>query len=395
MAKKKVLIITTRFPYPLDKGDKLRIYHQISLLSKNYEIGLVTFSNEKVSAESRQEVDKYVTEMMILDESIYDRGFRVARRLGSRLPAQVRYFYNSRWKKKVDSFIKNFSPDLVYCHLARSYPYVEDANAPIVVDLMDCFSAIATRRANLYKGPERWFWLAEAKKMRRLESTIIRDTEIQTLISNQEIERLPPPHTSSLRVIKNGIDSEVFRFRPVPKLYDLLFVGNLSYYPNKLAVEYLCEKILPEISIARPSITVGIFGADPDPATERFNALSGVTVGGWTDDIVRIYNEGKILVAPLFTGGGMQNKILEALSCGLPVVTTEQVENAFEDLDDIIFTAKNPKQFTSQILRLLDNPTMYKEIRNKGIDRIKQNYTWEAENEKLKDIFEVIIENHD
>lgn len=395
MTKEKILIVTTRFPFPLDKGDKLRIYHQIKYLSDYFDIGLITFSNEQLDSERLSEVEKYVDKIVVLEESIYDRGFRVVRRLGNRLPAQVKYFYNAKWQKRVDAFIHEFSPTLVYGHLARSYPYIEAVNAPIVVDLMDCFSSIAARRSNLYKGPERWFWQTEAKKMRHLESRIIRDTDIQTLISSQEIELLPPPHASSLRVIKNGIDSQHFTYRAIPKEYDLLFVGNLSYYPNKLAVEYLCEQILPVISEEKPNLTVGIFGADLDASTERFNALPGVTVRGWTEDIVEVYNQGRILVAPLFTGGGMQNKILESLSCGLPVVTTDQVARAFEDLDDVLFTAKNPKQFCSQILRLLDNPQMYEEIRDRGIQRIQENYTWEAENEKLKDIFELIIDSHD
>ncbi len=392
MDRPKILIITSRFPWPLDKGDKLRIYHQLKYLSDYYEIGLITFSTREISEGDMAEIRRYTSSLVIIQDSEVSRYARVLFGFTNSRPSQVNYFYKASIQEDINRFVRDFKPDIVYSHLARTYPYVESISKPIVVDLMDCFSAIAQKRAENENMWMRWFWNREEESMKKLEQEIVRTTTCQTLISIQEIEKLEIESTTTVKVVSNGIDTNYFRPLQSAKKWDILFVGNLSYYPNVEAVKYLYHKVLPEIRKRKPDIRFKIAGADPDSSVIALNNDYSFSVSGWTEDIVALYNESRIMMAPLFQGGGMQNKVLESLSCGIPVATSSDVKSAFSpDLDEVIIDAHSPQEFADRGLDLIENSKKYEQLSLESRRKITENYTWVEKNEKLKDIFAGIL----
>ena len=148
MKQKKILIITSRFPFPLDKGDKLRIYHQIKYLSQHHDIFLVSLNAEKkISTNNLNELKKYCKEVYIIRLSLFTRFINTLKSFVRREPLQVGYFYSHYANKKINSIIKNLQPDWCYSQLIRTAKYSYNKNNNII-DYMDALSKGIERRIN-------------------------------------------------------------------------------------------------------------------------------------------------------------------------------------------------------------------------------------------------------
>jgi len=136
-------------PYPLDKGDKLRLYHQLRYLSKTFEIMLVSLDEDHQSSEVSKKLEKYVDRLHILPLSKFKIYTSVLLGFLCRKPFQVYYFYQKSAHKKVKELIQDFNPDYIYCQLLRSAEYVKDFHhIPKTIDYQDSFSKGIERRIN-------------------------------------------------------------------------------------------------------------------------------------------------------------------------------------------------------------------------------------------------------
>ena len=182
---------------------------------------------------------------------------------------------------------------------------------------------------------------------------------------------------AKISIVENGIDIDFFkRVNPGEKLYDAVFVGNMSYAPNIDCVVHFCNNILPMILKSKPNFKFCIAGSSP--TKEVLNLSSdNVKITGWVEDIRDSYNHSKVFVAPLQIGTGLQNKLLEAMSLELPCVISPlaqkplQAENGKE-----IIVAKTNEQFANEILELLDNEQKANDIGLKAREFVAEKYSW-------------------
>ena len=162
------------------------------------------------------------------------------------------------------------------------------------------------------------------------------------------------------------------------KQYDICFVGNLGYYSNVEAVRFLITHIVPLLKKEKPDIKILLAGARPTAEIQGF-ADENITVIGWLDDIREAYADSRILVAPLMHGIGQQNKILEAMAMGVPVVSTSRVNNAIgAGSETEILVADTEGSFAEQILKLLQDIDLQILISKNGRAFVEQNYSWEG-----------------
>ena len=383
----KILVLTSRFPYPLEKGDKLRIYYQIRELHRaGFEVVLIALTEESVKDIDYQIVKAFCSQIFVFHLSYVSIFFQTVHNIlrGVRLPFQVSYFYNRKVQKAIEGIIEKEKPDRIHCHLARMSPYVEDLKLPKTLDFMDAFGAGTLRRADISPFFLRPFWQYEASLMQRYEQLIASKFDFSTIISQQDKQRLllndlPKP----IYVVPNGVDVEFFnryRFKKEVKdfeqKYDICFVGNLGYYSNVEAVRFLVKKIIPLVKAQKPDVKILLAGARPTAEVCRFED-ENITVVGWLDDIREAYAQSSMLVAPLMHGIGQQNKILEAMSMELPVVTTPRVNQAIgSEANHEILLADTAEEFSKQILRLLEDVDLYIHILDHGLYFVHNNYSW-------------------
>ena len=379
----KLLVLTSRFPYPLEKGDKLRVFHQIRLLSQEFSLVLVSLHETPVTAEDKAVLRKYCDQIYLLPLPKWRIALNLYQALIHNQSFQVGYFYSRTLQRKLNEIIDKEQPDHLYAQLIRTGKYVAQASIPKTIDFMDVFSGQLFRRAEHSHPLLRWLFRREAQKMATLEARLFKAFDHATIISNQDREQLAFSEKGEVVVVPNGIDTQFFKACDQEKKYDLIFVGNMGYHPNVVAAQYLVKEIMPLIWEKNESVQVLLAGARPAMEVKRL-AGPRVTVSGWMDDIREAYASGRIFVAPLFLGSGQQNKILEAMSMGLPCITTPMVNNAIGGVNNKnILLAENKNEFSLQALDLLGSTQRQKEIGNAAMAFVMESFSWEQSVQKL------------
>ena len=379
----KLVVLTSRIPYPLEKGDKLRIFHQIKHLAQSHDVCLICLndSSEKIDTSVLEEL---VSELHVIPLSKWKIPFRLFFALFYNLPFQVEYFLERKNKKAIETIIQKFQPNHIYCQLIRTSEYVKDLfQFDKTIDYMDAFSAAATRRAKTEKGIPKIFWKIESGRVKNYERSIFDYFKYHAIISEQDRNLLAIPSNQNIYIIPNGVDTFHFKNSNQNKKHDLVFAGNMNYPPNIAAAIFLVEEILPKLLSQFPNITVLIAGANPSSDVQNL-ASENVTVSGWMNDIREAYCESRVFVAPMFIGAGMQNKILEAMSSELPVVTTSLAAEAFPEKKLSKLTEANTAfEFAKAIQYYLLNETAQEEDGKKNRIYVEEKYSWKISNQKL------------
>jgi sugar transferase (PEP-CTERM/EpsH1 system associated) len=380
----KLVVLTSRIPYPLEKGDKLRIFHQIKHLAKSHEICLICL-NESSEEIDTSVLEELVTELHIVPLAKWKIPFRLFFAIFHNLPFQVEYFLERKNKKKIEAIIQEFNPNHIYCQLIRTAEYVKDLfQFDKTLDYMDAFSAAAMRRAKTEKRFRKLFWKIENERVKKYERSIYDYFNQHSIITEQDRNLLAIPSNKKISIVPNGVDTGHFENSHVSKKYDIVFAGNMNYPPNIAAAIFLVEEILPKLKSQFPNVTVLIAGANP--STEVLNlATENITVSGWMNDIREAYCESRVFVAPMFIGAGMQNKILEAMSSELPVITTTLAAEAFkEKYLSKVLEANSSFEFAKAIQYYLLNEGAQISDGKKNRIYVEEKYSWKISNQKLE-----------
>ncbi len=386
----KILVVTPRFPHPLDKGDKLRAYHQIRLMSKNHEVVLCALSERPVSQNSLDALRTRCRRIEVLSFSP-GRGRRAGlKAMALGLPYQVGYFTHSEVAGRFRAVVDEERPDLVFCQLVRTAEYVKDLSCPCLLDYMDAFSFGMAQRATVGGPWARGAHALEHRLLARYERRVFDRFRAHTIISERDHAALPFGQKQSIRVVPNGVDSEVFSPRDAEIRWDLLFVGNMAYPPNVRAAQTLVQDILPRIRTHRPGIRVLIAGANPTTAVQRL-ASDAVEVSGWVDDVVDCYARSRIFVAPMEWGTGMQNKLLQAMAMELPCVTTPLAAEALGLSAGVMRVGSGPGNLAQCVVDLLDQPEMGQSLGRKGREIVVSQFQWESTAQALEEALQQAV----
>ncbi|MEO6902990.1 MAG: glycosyltransferase [Bacteroidia bacterium] len=384
----KILVILSRVPYPLEKGDKLRAFNQIKQLSKNNEIILFALSDRDYDEKAEIELRKYCSTISIIRFSKITILFNLIRTLFDGKPFQVGYFYFKRAQKKVDELIKKYQPDHIYCQLIRTVEYVKSySNIPKTLDYMDVFSKGMERRK--YSAP---FYLKpllniEYKRLLKYENRIFNYFNNKTIISDQDKNLIPHPQKNDIVVVPNGVDTDFFNPVPCKKEYELLFNGNMNYPPNIESVQYLVNKIMPLVWKQLPNTRLFISGATPHPKVLELKS-DKVIISGWVDDIRENFMKCKILIAPMQISIGLQNKLLEAMAMKLPCVTSVLANNALGAINgQQIMVAQTPEEYAACIFDLLNDENKAKQLADNAYQFVNANFNWESKTHILENLF--------
>ena len=375
----KIFVLLSRFPYPLEKGDKLRAFHQIKELSKRHEIILCTVSDEKVEEESIKILSKYCSAIEVIRLPKWKIYWNLmVKLLFTNESLQVAYFYNSTAQKKIDKYISIHQPDHIYCQLIRVTEYVRNSNINKTLDYMDALARGMERRVEDAPFYMKWFLKTETVRLKRYEHFIFEDFDNHVIISEQDRRLIVNVNNDNVVVVPNGVDYDTYKHAEAEKEYDLIFTGNMAYPPNVDSVVYLVNNVMPLVWKEQPNIRLVIVGAQPSAKVLKLKSEK-VTVTGWVEDISEYYSKSKIFVAPMQIGTGLQNKLLEAMAMKLPCITSQLANNALGAThNENILIGNNESEYTKHIIELMGDINLQKEIAQKGYQFVKENYTWEG-----------------
>lgn len=379
----RLFFILPRVPYPTEKGDKLRAFHQIKQLSKHHDIFLCALNDGDLHEDAIPVLRKYVKAIHIIPISKTSIAFNLVKTLFSRKPLQVGYFYNAASAEKIHKLIRDFKPDHIFCQLIRVAEYVKGIPIPKTLDYQDVFSKGVERRLSTSPFYLRPFLKIEYDRLLGYEHDVFEAFDNKIIISAPDRDLIPHPNRDKIVVVANGVDTDFFRPLEKEKKYDLVFTGNMGYPPNIRSAEFLVNDILPKVLPRKPGIRLLIAGANPHLRVMVLRSPQ-VTVSGWVPDMRDCYAGARVFIAPMQLGTGLQNKLLEAMAMKIPCITSPlafQALNAREGVD--ILVAKTPEEYASHIMMLLSDPVKAAAIAQNGYDFVHRNFNWETETGKI------------
>lgn len=383
----KIFVLLPRIPYPLEKGDKLRAYNQVKQLSKHNEIVLCALNDNKRIDEQKafQALQPYCVSINFIQITKPQILLGLTRAFFKGWPMQCGYFYNRKAAKKVDALIKKHQPDMLFGQLVRVAEYIRHKDIPKAIDYQDVFSYGIKRRRDIAGFLTRPVFNMEYKRLCRYEAAVFDEFDVKTIISQPDRDLIPHPKKEEILIIPNGVDHDFFKPSQEEKRYDIVFTGNMSYAPNVNAVDYLANEILPLVWKQLPEAKMYIAGATPDPKVKKA-ACDRIIVSGWLDDIRDAYAQSRVFIAPMRIGTGLQNKLLEAMSMGLPAITSPLANASLgAKPNEEILIGSNAEELAQHIVTLLTDKNKATQIAQNGYNFTNRVYDWGSATEKMED----------
>ncbi|MEN9639785.1 MAG: hypothetical protein RLZZ262_1654 [Bacteroidota bacterium] len=376
----KLVVLLSRIPYPLEKGDKLRAYHMLRELAQTNEVTLICLHDTSVPYGAFEQLAQLVHRVEFIPLVKWRQYVQLLTGAVVDLPFQVLYFKQQRAIRRVHEIIKQVKPDHILCQLLRTSEYVKTLyQYRKTIDFQDALSAGYLRRSQKAKGLTRWAFKEEADRLLRYEQVIFDYFDEQLIISEQDKQLINHAKRHKINVVPNGVDTNFFTPDSTIKTFDLVFAGNMGYAPNIECVKRIVNNILPIIQAKKPKVSLLIAGAEPSSEVRALhNVGQHVHVSGWMDDIRGAYRGSKILFAPMTIGSGMQNKILEAMSSGLPCVTTPLVMRGIgHDKLAPLIIGESDQEFADLAIHLLDDTDHYQSIAQSSRQFVCDHFAWQ------------------
>ena len=385
----KILFIANRFPYPPFRGDKLKIYNLCKRLSEKHEVHLITFTEQKSDLQYLDKLSPIFKRMEIVHLPKLQSLFNSAIGLFQKLPLQVQYFKSNEFSSRLKQLLDEEKYDAIHVQHIRMAQYAIPYKQYFrILDLPDAFSLYWQRRREVPRSfLSKWLDNIESKRVINYEKYVLNEFNLNLVCSREDQEFLIQTHkVDNIELLPNGVDTHQFK----PGKHDyahnetLLFTGNMDYDPNVDAVLYFVDEVFPIIVKVFPNVKFVIAGQRPIEKVKALDNGKNVFVTGFIPDLSETYNSASVVVAPLRFGAGTQNKVLEAMSMGIPVVCSNIGFKGLGINDgEGAFMRLGASDFADQVNALLSNEDLRLKTGLKGIEVIEQSFTWETISEKL------------
>uniref|UniRef100_A0A7C4XG31 TIGR03087 family PEP-CTERM/XrtA system glycosyltransferase n=1 Tax=candidate division WOR-3 bacterium TaxID=2052148 RepID=A0A7C4XG31_UNCW3 len=376
----KILLLTSRFPFPPIGGDKLRFFNILKYLGKNHETSILCFTDRKVMPDMVSHYKSYFNE---IDVVYLPKVFSYVNCIFGLLkgqPLQISYYKSKKMERLVKEKLSQNKFDMVFVHLIRMAEYVKNYPIYKILDMTDAQSLNYIRAMAYTTGKWSIIHRFEKDLVRNYEQHIWRYFNKTYVVSPVDREYLKTLNKDiNVEVLANGVDIEKYQFRlNNHRNSQICFIGNMRTFPNTDAVVWFSKEIFPLIKEEIPDTKFFIIGAEPSRRVRELSKMTDVIVTGEIKEINQYVWDSAVSVAPIRVGAGIQNKILESMALGTPVVTTSiGLEGIEAKPGKHLLVADTPEEFARKVVQLIKDRDLRMQISQKARSLIEEKYTWE------------------
>ncbi len=389
----EVLFLSHRMPFPPDRGDKIRSHHILKRVAGLAPVHVATFADDERDIAEEVELAALVQSYRLVRrvKPLLLAGFQS---LLKGLPASLPAFHNPEIADYVAKVLRERPIATIYVFSGQMGQYVpKDFTGQVICDFVDVDSAKFEAYAQRSGGLKHWVNAREARLLGTEEARMARRSDISLLVSAEEAAlfraRLSPEDlaASDVRTLRNGIDSRFFdpaAVRPEPSLLEcegprLIFTGQMDYAPNIEAALRVAERLLPLIRQTLPKATFHVVGRNPAEELRALHGKAGCHVWGGVDDIRTWLAAADLALVPLEIARGVQNKVLEAMAMGLPVVLTPAAACGIGGADGRHFAAaESDIELADRATALLSHPRQGWSLGNEARRFVVDELSWQA-----------------
>ena len=399
--KPSLVFILPREIWPPFAGQsRLCFYRAKELKKKGYTLFLIYFSYKNNLNKKNEKILKSIfKEIHFIKIYNYDFIFiafnSLLLRVFKKLPLQASWLNSPRlkklFKKKINLITKNHKKTLFHFYSIRSnalWSISDLYNRPFVIDLVDSMSLnIQGKINNLKNNLSKLFWYFELRSVKLFEDNlpyfnfckryfIVSKIDRSFLKTNRLKKRIP----INVHSIGSEISKKLFKLKPNKLNKNIIFFGSLDYEPNLSAIYWLLEKVMPKVWGIDSNIILNIAGKNPPKRLiDLCNKDKKILLIPNPNSMSHHIRKSTIAVLPLVSGSGQQNKILEAISNGLPVITTNKGAMPFGFINNKHLLIKDkPSNFASAIINLYKDYQKISKLREQAFLKLKMEYTWSA-----------------
>lgn len=393
-----ILYLCHRFPYPPKRGGKIRPFNMVQHLSASgHQVTVCSLARSAQEAQEATGIAPYCANFEIGQVREPVQIVRMVARLPLLTPSSMGYFYSSELAQRVQSLLKSKKWGLLFVHCSSVAQYVAHVqDVPKILDFGDMDSHKWMEYAHYKPFPLSLGYQLEGAKMLLAEKRLARRFDLCTATTRAEWKTLTSYDTQSdTDWFPNGVDASYFS--PTEAPYDphtISFIGRMDYYPNQECMSRFCAQTWPLLKQHHPNLKLVIVGADPSPAMRQLGQLPGVSVTGSVPDVRPYVRNSALMVAPLHIARGTQNKILEAMAMGVPVVTSTVAAGGVDALPLAhLLVADSAPDCAQAILGIINNPAERARLSEAGRQRMLSHHAWPHSMHRLDAIIDRGIRN--
>ena len=385
----RVLYLVHRLPFPPNKGDKVRSYHLLKHLLTQHEVYLGTFIDDPEDWQYLPRLKTLCREVEVVGLNPRLAKLASLRALLTGEPLTLTYYRDAGLQAWVDRLMREVKPDAVVVFSSSMVQYVEAyPEVPLFLDLVDVDSAKWTAYADKHAWPMSWLYRREGARLLAYERQAVQQAKHSFLVTEAEtalFHRLAPESVSRVSTSGNGVDAEFFT--PTPDSASpyplgeqaIVFTGAMDYWPNIDAVNWFAKDIFPALQARYPASRFYIVGRSPTPDVQALAQIAGVVVTGTVADVRPYLQHATVVVAPLRVARGIQNKILEAMAMGRPVVAAAScVDVLVPEAQAAVRATTDQASVEQAVAELLDQPALATALGEAGRQAVLDHYSWQA-----------------
>jgi sugar transferase (PEP-CTERM/EpsH1 system associated) len=360
-----LLFLSHRLPYPPNKGDKIRSWHKLRHLATRYRVHLGCFIDDVFDRQYIDTVAGICAEHKVirLDKrvALLRGGFNLLR--GGSL--SIAYFHHPQLRSWVADIMARYRPRIAFAYCSAMATYVmtaETAGMRRVVDMVDVDSDKWRQYAAKRRWPVNAAYSREAAALLSFERKVAREFDATLFVSDAEADlfrQLAPESAGRVHSVPNGVDCDYFNpggsyANPYPPSdLPIVFTGAMDYWPNVDAVTWFAQEVMPLLG-DEARLRFYIVGSNPSPVVKALAADPRITVTGRVEDVRPYLAHARAAVAPLRVARGIQNKVLEAMAMGRPVLASPAaLEGIGPEAGKYLISAQAPQDFAAAVRRVL------------------------------------------